>query len=355
MRQFHLMQHVANRGKTLQLKEATSNYLQQQLNEALSAYRKEHQRADQLKLEIGSRQEQNQREQAFRAHIQRQVQQLREQHERVDQLQREIRSEEAREQCEQALKEHAQKQEQHFRKQHAALTEIVFQLAEQQKIRERIQRSRDLFEMRLKDENVPSVYTCSQEKREATMQNDTGTTVTNEINDVALSARLNEQLCGFEHERAQLLEQASNAVAAHRSHREAAMTCPISRDLFVDPVVTECCGKTLSSQALMQSLKRSSVCPLCSESDVRIHPNHDMSILVQLHRSEYSMLDNVFNNQPAHPIEGGTYTTEKRSVPARCGRRSRRDSDSLRESTRQERRSQRLQGRSTASCWRSST
>ncbi|KAG2981456.1 hypothetical protein PC118_g10598 [Phytophthora cactorum] len=155
-RQFQLMQQVADLGKRLQLKEAATNYLQQQLNEALGAYRAQRQRADQLQLESGSKAEQNQREQALREHIQRQEQQIREQQ--------------------------------------AALSECTSRSFEQQKIHERLQRSAELLEMRREDENVVSAEerahlddqlaevqqqsdvlsdTCNQEGSDAALQNDT--------------------------------------------------------------------------------------------------------------------------------------------------------------------------------------
>ncbi|KAG3106908.1 hypothetical protein PC121_g11 [Phytophthora cactorum] len=321
-RQFQLMQQVADLGKRLQLKEAATNYLQQQLNEALGAYRAQRQRADQLQLESGSKAEQNQREQALREHIQRQEQQIREQQ--------------------------------------AALSECTSRSFEQQKIHERLQRSAELLEMRREDENVVSAEerahlddqlaevqqqsdvlsdTCNQEGSDAALQNDTDegqnpmtSTNSDESADQVLSVRLNELLCNFEQERAQLLEQASNAAATqqntilvNRSHREAALTCSISRDLFVDPVVTECCDKTFSSQALMQSLERSPICPICRGTEVRIHPNRDMSILVQLHRSEYTILGNLSPNEPARSTDDATITTEQSDIPAGRGRRSRRD------------------------------
>ncbi|KAG2784059.1 hypothetical protein PC129_g19422 [Phytophthora cactorum] len=310
-RQFQLMQQVADLGKRLQLKEAATNYLQQQLNEALGAYRAQRQRADQLQLESGSKAEQNQREQALREHIQRQEQQIREQQ--------------------------------------AALSECTSRSFEQQKIHERLQRSAELLEMRREDENVVSAEerahlddqlaevqqqsdvlsdTCNQEGSDAALQNDTDegqnpmtSTNSDESADQVLSVRLNELLCNFEQERAQLLEQASNAAATqqntilvNRSHREAALTCSISRDLFVDPVVTECCDKTFSSQALMQSLERSPICPICRGTEVRIHPNRDMSILVQLHRSEYTILGNLSPNEPARSTDDATITTEQSDI-----------------------------------------
>ncbi|EGZ09871.1 hypothetical protein PHYSODRAFT_564312 [Phytophthora sojae] len=84
-------------------------------------------------------------------------------------------------------------------------------------------------------------------------------------------ARLQQQATTeFDAERALLLEQASAAADTQQdisrrnlTEREAALTCPISLDLFENPVVTECCGKTFSSEALNQALRRNSQCPVC--------------------------------------------------------------------------------------------
>ncbi|ETI55201.1 hypothetical protein F443_02110 [Phytophthora nicotianae P1569] len=357
--QFQLMQQVADLKKTLQLKEQTTNYLNQQLNETLSAYRAQRQRADKLQLEIGSSTVQNQREQALRELIKRQVQQIREQQQRADQLQLEIDSKAVQDKREQALKKHIQKQEQQIRELQAALSESTSRLIEQQKTNERLQTSIELLEMRSEDENVlledERAHLGDQlESSDEALQIGTevqapmASTNAGEYTDQVLSERLNEQLREFEQERAQLLEQASDAVAAqqevimeNRSCREAVLTCPISSDLLVDRVVTACCGKTFSSRALMRSFEQNPICPSCHETEVHFHPNQDMSILVQLHRSESSSLANVSHNEPAC-IDDAVTSTEQIDVPAGLGRRSRRGSDDLSTQPRhQGRRSQR--------------
>ncbi|KAJ8576238.1 hypothetical protein ON010_g2974 [Phytophthora cinnamomi] len=101
----------------------------------------------------------------------------------------------------------------------------------------------------------------------------------------------------FNEERAQLLEQASDAARTqydislrNLAQREAVLTCPISLELFANPVVTTCCGKTFSSDGLRQALRRSSLCPFCRASDVLFCPNRDVAKLVELHRAERSVL-----------------------------------------------------------------
>jgi hypothetical protein len=74
------------------------------------------------------------------------------------------------------------------------------------------------------------------------------------------------------------------------SEREAALTCPISLELYENPVVTECCGKTFSSAALSEAMRRNAQCPVCRSYGVGTHVNRDMANLVELHRAERSAL-----------------------------------------------------------------
>ncbi|GMF61669.1 unnamed protein product [Phytophthora fragariaefolia] len=95
----------------------------------------------------------------------------------------------------------------------------------------------------------------------------------------------------------ELLEQASDAAKAQRdislrnlAQREGVLTCPISLELFADPVVTKCCGKTFSSNGLRQALMQRSVCPFCRSTRVSYCPNRDVAKLVVFHRAERSIL-----------------------------------------------------------------
>jgi hypothetical protein len=72
--------------------------------------------------------------------------------------------------------------------------------------------------------------------------------------------------------------------------REVVLTCPISLELFENPVVTECCGKTFSSEALVLAGRRSSACPFCRSHQVQAHPNQHVEKLVDLHRAERQVL-----------------------------------------------------------------
>uniref|UniRef100_A0AAV1TBR7 RING-type domain-containing protein n=1 Tax=Peronospora matthiolae TaxID=2874970 RepID=A0AAV1TBR7_9STRA len=122
-------------------------------------------------------------------------------------------------------------------------------------------------------------------------------TVTGKTSHQELNQRMKDMETKFDAERADLLEQASEAINAQRdiSHenlleRETVLTCPISLDLFEDPVVTTCCGKTFSSGVLRQALRRNNFCPFCRAHNVSTHANRDMSTLVELHRTECLML-----------------------------------------------------------------
>ncbi|KAG7382276.1 hypothetical protein PHYPSEUDO_005064 [Phytophthora pseudosyringae] len=113
----------------------------------------------------------------------------------------------------------------------------------------------------------------------------------------AVTRPLDELRTAFDEERAQLLEQASDAVKTQQdvsrrnlTEREAVLTCPISLDLFENPVLTTCCGKTFSSEALAQALRRNPQCPVCRAHRVATHANRDVANLVELHRSERSVL-----------------------------------------------------------------
>ncbi|CAH0480113.1 unnamed protein product [Peronospora belbahrii] len=122
-------------------------------------------------------------------------------------------------------------------------------------------------------------------------------TVPNQCFDEELSRRLEELEIEFDEERTYLIEQVSEAAKTERDiskmnliKREAALTCPISLDLFEDPVLTTCCGKTFSSEALTRALRQDHRCPVCREYRITTRANRDMANLVELHRTERSVL-----------------------------------------------------------------
>ncbi|KAG7395743.1 hypothetical protein PHYBOEH_003273 [Phytophthora boehmeriae] len=91
--------------------------------------------------------------------------------------------------------------------------------------------------------------------------------------------------------------QTSDALKTHQeisrrslAQRENFLTCPISLDLFDDPVTTNCCGKTFSSAALLEALARNPACPICRADRVSVVPNRDIAALVELHKSESAVL-----------------------------------------------------------------
>ncbi|KAG7379495.1 hypothetical protein PHYBOEH_011925 [Phytophthora boehmeriae] len=90
---------------------------------------------------------------------------------------------------------------------------------------------------------------------------------------------------------------ASDALTTHQDvtrrnlqQREAILTCPISLDLFDDPVTTACCGKTFSSEPLHHAMARNLQCPVCRSRNITSIRNRDMAALVELHRSESAVL-----------------------------------------------------------------
>ncbi|CAI5744103.1 unnamed protein product [Peronospora destructor] len=108
-----------------------------------------------------------------------------------------------------------------------------------------------------------------------------------------LSRRLKEMETEFDSERENLMEEVDDALTTQREiiqqnwiDREAALTCPISLDLFEDPVITTCCGKTFSSDALKRALGQNRQCPVCRSYTITVCDNRDMANLVELHSTE---------------------------------------------------------------------
>ncbi|KAG7382279.1 hypothetical protein PHYPSEUDO_005067 [Phytophthora pseudosyringae] len=154
--------------------------------------------------------------------------------------------------------------------------------------------------------------------------------------------RYEQQIYALEH----ALGQANEALAAFRGlsrrvldEQEAALTCPISYDLFETPVVTQCCGKTFSSEALSAVLRSNPRCPVCRAPRVRTHASRDVADLVELHRKERSLLVEA----EAKMEQDATESTRGAS-----------GSSGLCQRVHRERRNQRVQARSAASRPRSS-
>jgi len=159
-----------------------------------------------------------------------------------------------------------------------------------------------------------------------------------------------QQTSSFHQERGLLLEQATDAATTMQDvcrrnlmEREAVLTCPISLELFESPVVTECCGKSFSSETLAQAGRHSSTCPFCRSHGVVAHPNRDVEKLVELHRAERQVLglQEVAAPNPARdtPPDGAPATQDSR-------RRGSLGNISARRSQHREQRSQRVQIRS---------
>ncbi|KAE9308667.1 hypothetical protein PF001_g11059 [Phytophthora fragariae] len=109
-----------------------------------------------------------------------------------------------------------------------------------------------------------------------------------------LAQSMREQARAFEEERqrqaATALQQACDARLARRlqlEDREESLTCPITCELYVEPVTTVCCGKTFSAEVV----KRLSECPWCRMSNLSTHPNRDVASLVELYCADRDELD----------------------------------------------------------------
>ncbi|GMF57665.1 unnamed protein product [Phytophthora fragariaefolia] len=154
--------------------------------------------------------------------------------------------------------------------------------------------------------------------------------------------RLKEQEETFDQERAQILEQASNAAKTQRDvilqslmEREGLLTCPLSLELFEFPVLAGCCGKTFSSEALRQRASQSPLCPLCRERLVSTHANRDMTRLVEHHRRERSLLGIPVVEESTSTISSQSNDYAVLSTTAQIGRHSRQRNEAT--STRQTR------------------
>ncbi|KAG7382275.1 hypothetical protein PHYPSEUDO_005063 [Phytophthora pseudosyringae] len=160
---------------------------------------------------------------------------------------------------------------------------------------------------------------------------------------------------------AQLSEQASDAAITQQDisrrsllEREAVLTCPISLDLFENPVVTKCCGKTFSAEALEQARRCSSFCPFCRSRRVKAYPNRDVEKLVELHRSERSVLGMSEAAAPSPATAARTTTSNVVATESGQRRRRRTEPTSTRQSRHREQRSQRVHIRSGVPRQRSS-
>ncbi|KAK1940685.1 hypothetical protein P3T76_008136 [Phytophthora citrophthora] len=190
-------------------------------------------------------------------------------------------------------------------------------------------------------------------------------TITGDASNQDAVRRLTTLQTSFDQERAQLLKKATDAANTQQAisrknltEREAVLTCPISLDLFENPVVTTCCGKTFSSEALSQALRQSPQCPVCRAYGVSTHANRDIANLVEIHRTERSMLGLPENSATAvrsnNSVNTGTTfttTTPEATRTSALGDRSTAASNrestgyAARENNNRNQRSQRVQDR----------
>ncbi|OWZ07992.1 hypothetical protein PHMEG_00019539 [Phytophthora megakarya] len=196
------------------------------------------------------------------------------------------------------------------------------------------------------DREQGSASTNSQPTSESQAQPTTAVVTTDLTQNEDVARHLGQQDA---RNHAQLLEQERDAARTQHdisqrnlTERERVLTCPISLELFDDPVVTECCGKTFSSGDLRQALQRNSRCPFCRGSRVAFHQNRDLAKLVELHRTERSILGLPELPAPAHV----NTATEERRPHTSSGRTHDRHASSGRTRRHRHHRSERVQARS---------
>lgn len=107
-------------------------------------------------------------------------------------------------------------------------------------------------------------------------------------------------------------QQAKDALAAYREvtqryfmQREELLTCPISFDLFDDPVTTSCCGKTFSNESLRMTFASYPICPVCRTRVLTTTRSRDVAALVELHQQERTAVEGL-ENAPAQEPEAAT-------------------------------------------------
>ncbi|KAG7395747.1 hypothetical protein PHYBOEH_003277 [Phytophthora boehmeriae] len=257
--------------------------LRQQMKDQRSSHEVTRQRADRLQQEIDSRAGQQQTEAALKKEneellhrlLQKDIEAQQKQkklQETVEQLQKRLDEQKS------LLEEERARFQQHELGERNAMTRLSSSLSTM------LPQLRGLLE----------AYDQEQERARTTSQQAIADT---QAVSQDLTQRLSEQQSAFNQERAQLLQQASDALTTHQdisrrnlAQREAILTCPISLDLFNNPVTTDCCGKTFSEAVLTQALARNPVCPVCRDDYVSSYPSRDLAALVELHRSESVVL-----------------------------------------------------------------
>ncbi|KAL4176641.1 hypothetical protein KRP22_001582 [Phytophthora ramorum] len=110
-----------------------------------------------------------------------------------------------------------------------------------------------------------------------------------------LKKTMRDQANAFEEERkrqaALAAQQASDARLARclqLENREENLTCPITCELYKEPVTTVCCGKTFSAAVVKQV---NECCPWCRKLNFSTHPNRDVAELVEEYRAERHTFD----------------------------------------------------------------
>jgi protein MPE1 len=115
--------------------------------------------------------------------------------------------------------------------------------------------------------------------------------------------------------------QAANADAANKEARELGFECPIDNRMFVDPVMTPCCGKTYCHDCIENALAdRDLVCPNCSTEGVLIDDlaaDEEMLQKIKAYEADKAK-EKLEKEQQAHEeakAAASTSNNEENSVP----------------------------------------
>ena len=84
------------------------------------------------------------------------------------------------------------------------------------------------------------------------------------------------------------------------------LTCPITRELLEDPIITPCCGRAISREPMVMNMVNSDVCPMCRENIVGFNASTaprqiNIAYMVEAVKAGTLVLD---KNKPPVPVAG---------------------------------------------------
>lgn len=272
-----------------QVKEAVVR-VAQQLSLQRRAYDAEKGRADRLQRQLDSSAEQHRADTAVRQQVETLQQRLRDQEDTFSQAStRFLQNEAASFRSQEQLRERIEQLEQ-LRDERNGLLEQERNLLQQQETNTRSALEQLSSSLSLIEPQIRSVLNAYERRSTGAVTSRTPPLPHGETRSSAGPTEPTRDM-------SQRLAQANDALTTHQNisrqnleQREAVLTCPISLELFVDPVSTSCCGKTFSGELLRQALARNAECPVCRARRITTSANRDMAALVELHLSERRVL-----------------------------------------------------------------